>query len=146
MQAEKQRALIGTLPHKVLVVEDSSDMQELLQVGLTSAGFTVALAEDGVAALEVLETWMPDVILTDIWMPRMDGIALLRHIKRQQRFSHLPVIVLSASPRGADHAQNIGAACVLRKPIDFSDLVTALRGLLNNQAAYAVVLPPVDDS
>jgi chemosensory pili system protein ChpA (sensor histidine kinase/response regulator) len=129
----------------ILVVEDSLDAQKIITCVLKSGGFTVQVAGDGVEALQILQAWMPDVILTDIMMPRMDGLELLTRIKEQERFAHLPVIVMTTSQRGAERAEEAGALLVLRKPFEFSGLMTTLRKLIDGTAAFAVALSLPDE-
>ena len=129
---------------QVLIVEDAPDIQEVLRLILQSQGFTVRQAWDGVEAWQILETWIPDVILTDVMMPRMDGIELLRRIRQQARLIHIPVVVLTASYRGAERAEEAGAALVLRKPIELPELATMLRTLIDGKASYSASASSVD--
>src|ERR1700755_1533309 len=79
----------------VLVVDDTPESLCFLTSMLVSAGMTVLTAADGLAAIEVLEQVMPDLLLMDAIMPGLDGFETTRRIKSDQRFRHLPVIFMT---------------------------------------------------
>ena len=103
----------------VLVVEDDSPTQTMLGLLLGYGGFDVLVADDGRMALEVLETLRVDLILTDLMMPVLDGVELIKELKRRKELAGLPVIVLTA---GSDELQaravKAGAVAILQKPKD----------------------------
>jgi len=104
---------------RVLVVEDNKDLRRLYTFALSLSGLEVEAAEDGKAALTLLRAERPDVILTDIQMPNMDGIELIKCIKTDAELVGLPVIALSAcGEEQLRRAKSAGAARVLEKPID----------------------------
>lgn len=113
----------------VLTVDDSASMRALLRAALTSRGYDVSQAEDGVAALEWLETNVPDVIVTDINMPRMDGFGLIDTLRAQARFRDCPILVLSteSSDEKKARARSAGATGWIVKPFDADKLDNALR-------------------
>jgi two-component system chemotaxis response regulator CheY len=104
-------------------------MRALLRVALTSRGYDVVQAEDGVAALEWLETNSVDVIVTDINMPRMDGFGLIDALRAQSRFRDCPILVLSteSSDEKKARARAAGATGWIVKPFDAEKLDNALR-------------------
>jgi two-component system chemotaxis response regulator CheY len=114
---------------QVLTVDDSASMRALLRVALTSRGYDVVQAEDGVAALEWLETNSVDVIVTDINMPRMDGFGLIDALRAQSRFRDCPILVLSteSSDEKKARARAAGATGWIVKPFDAEKLDNALR-------------------
>ena len=114
---------------QVLTVDDSASMRALLRAALTSRGYDVVQAEDGVAALEWLETNSVDVIVTDINMPRMDGFGLIDALRAQSRFRDCPILVLSteSSDEKKAHARAAGATGWIVKPFDAEKLDNALR-------------------
>ena len=79
----------------VLTVDDSRTMRDMLMLALKDAGYRVVQAEDGVHGLEVLQAENPDIVITDINMPRMDGFGLIAEVRGQGRRS-LPILVLTA--------------------------------------------------
>ncbi|HEX8974151.1 MAG TPA: response regulator [Patescibacteria group bacterium] len=80
---------------KILLVEDDMFIRDIYQMKLSQEGFVVEAAENGVEALKKLEQFLPDLILLDIIMPYMDGMETLRHIKSEDRFKNIPVIMLT---------------------------------------------------
>lgn len=78
-----------------MIVEDDSFVMDIYQTKLSQEGYVVIEARDGLEALEHLEKEKPDLILLDIIMPRMDGMEVLKKIKEDERFSNIPVILLT---------------------------------------------------
>ena len=116
----------------ILTVDDSRTMREMLKATLLGAGFEVVQAEDGVHGLEVLEASdMPDVILTDINMPRMDGFGFIEGVRRDQRYRSVPILVLTTEgePEKKDRARRAGATGWIVKPFDPEKLINAIRRL-----------------
>ncbi len=118
-------------PH-VLIVDDSLTVRSITSRLLTREGFEVAVARDGVEALELLETQDPDVILLDIEMPRMDGFEFMRTIRRDPRFVHTPVIMITsrAAEKHRALARELGVDLYLGKPFQEQDLLSSLREML----------------
>jgi chemosensory pili system protein ChpA (sensor histidine kinase/response regulator) len=114
-------------PPTVLLVEDHTDSRQMYAEFLRMQ-FTVVEAADGVNALEVMEETCPDVVVTDLTLPRMDGFELLRRMKADARLKDVPVIALSGFS-GADHearAREAGSSLVLQKPCLPDDLARAI--------------------
>lgn len=82
----------------VLVVDDHPDLLELLQVIFETHGYRVHTAQDGVEAIEAVTQHAPDVIVMDLWMPRLDGIDATRRIRSLAGRSHVPIIAHTAYP------------------------------------------------
>ena len=122
---------------KVLVVEDDSFLIKAYVAKLTSAGFDLKTASDGEEALNVLKTFMPDVILLDLVMPRKDGFATLEEIKKQEQFKNTPVIVTSnlGQKEALDRASSLGATdFVTKSDMSLEDLVAKINGLAAGKA------------
>ena len=117
-------AAMSTVP-TVLVVDDSLTVRKVTSRLLTREGYQVVLAKDGVDALEQLIEVMPDVVLSDIEMPRMDGFDLVRNIRADQRLKHLPVIMITSrtAEKHRNYAMEIGANHYLGKPYDEDELL-----------------------
>jgi chemosensory pili system protein ChpA (sensor histidine kinase/response regulator) len=96
---------------------------------LTRNGYTVMLAKDGLDALEQLQQTLPDVVLTDIEMPRMDGFDLTRNIRADERTRHLPVIMITSriADKHRNYAQELGVNHYLGKPYSEDELLGLLR-------------------
>ncbi len=80
---------------KVLTVDDSRTIRNMLLMTLNNAGFETVQAEDGVEGLEVLEESDPDVIVTDINMPRLDGFGFIEGVRQNERYRAIPILVLT---------------------------------------------------
>jgi CheY-like chemotaxis protein len=114
--------------HCVLVVDDDPGIRRLAHVALTSAGFTVFDAENGSAALPILEREHPDVIVLDISMPVMDGRTLFRSMEAA---GNRPAVLVLTANDAAGTRRELGAEASLDKPFDPDDLVDAVMGLAN---------------
>lgn len=112
---------------RVLIVDDEEDIREIVTMVLESEGYEVRAAADGLAALNELDAWAPDVILLDIRMPRMDGFAFAEEYGRRPG-PRVPVIVITATHDAAIPAADIGAAGYLPKPFLLEDLLTTVQG------------------
>ncbi len=112
----------------VLAVDDSRTMRDMLQIALTEAGITPHLAEDGQHGLEVLEGIEPDVIITDINMPNLDGFGFIDAVRRQERTRAIPILVLTTESAAElkSRARDAGATGWIVKPFDPEKLVRAL--------------------
>ena len=113
----------------VLAVDDSRTMRDLLRKALSEAGFTVHTADDGVHGLETLETCAPDVIITDINMPRMDGFGFIEAVRGDARRGRIPILTLTteSAPEMKERAREAGATGWIVKPFDKDKLVAAIR-------------------
>ena len=113
----------------VLTVDDSKAMRDMLRHSLLAAGFRVLQAEDGLQGLEVLETETPDVIVTDINMPRMDGFGFIEAVRRDETRRAMPVLVLTTEvdAEKKNRARAAGATGWIVKPFDPVKLVEAIR-------------------
>jgi two-component system chemotaxis response regulator CheY len=113
----------------VLTIDDSRTMRDMLLLALQDAGFNVVQAEDGVHGLEVLAETGPQVIITDINMPRMDGFGFIESVRRDERYRGLPILVLTteSDPTKKDRARRAGATGWIVKPFSQEKLVEAIR-------------------
>jgi two-component system chemotaxis response regulator CheY len=113
----------------VLTVDDSQAMRDMLRHSLLAAGFRVLQAEDGLQGLEVLETETPDVIVTDINMPRMDGFGFIEAVRSHESCRSMPVLVLTTEVDvdKKNRARTAGATGWIVKPFDPVKLVEAIR-------------------
>jgi two-component system chemotaxis response regulator CheY len=113
----------------VLTVDDSRTMRDMLMLALSEAGYRVIQAEDGIHGLEVLESEQPDVIVTDINMPRMDGFGFIEGVRGDDRYRGVPILVLTteSDAEKKDRARRAGATGWIIKPFDPVKLVTAIR-------------------
>ena len=115
----------------ILVVDDNTDSRDLIHVLLTRMGFTVLDALDGRDGLYKAHAEHPDLIITDIGMPNLDGIGMIRELRAQSYFEDLPIVALTSyGQKQRDEAMKAGANLVLRKPSVFESLVDAVKELL----------------
>jgi CheY-like chemotaxis protein len=108
-------------PQQVLVVDDDEGIRELVAMALSSAGYDVMSAPDGAAALELLATSQPAVILLDMLMPKVDGWEFAR-LYEQRPGPHAPIIVLTAARDAQARAAEIKADAWLAKPFHLDEL------------------------
>ena len=114
--------------YTVLVIEDDNSMARVLEVQLTTNGYHVLTAINGEEGLKLALEQPPDLILSDIMMPIMDGYELCRNVKRNPKLWHIPVILLSAKADKASviHGFAVGAAKYLVKPMKREELYKAI--------------------
>lgn len=106
-------------------------MQDVLICILSESGFRVITAEDGLLALETAEVERPDLIITDINMPRLDGIQMIARLRGQLGFSEVPILAVSAYGSGElDAAISAVANQAMQKPIDFDSFIGLVTQLL----------------
>src|SRR5512135_262374 len=111
MASERPRA-------RVLVVDDEGDLVRILQFGLESLGYAVETASDGQEGLKKAREVKPDIILLDLMLPKLDGYKVCRLLKFDERYKHIPIIILSARTQEGDQALAIetGANRFITKP------------------------------
>lgn len=104
-----------------LLVEDDEDIRAVGQVALEAVGgWTVRTAESGFQAIERVQDWVPDVILMDVMMPGMDGVACFHKLRQIPALAAVPIVFLTAKVQRSevDAYQDMGAAGVIHKPFD----------------------------
>ena len=113
----------------ILTVDDSATIRELLLSELSGLGYRVTQAEDGINGLEMLSLEPPDLIITDITMPRMDGIRFIQSVRGDERYKATPILVLTteSDPDIKDRAKRAGATGWIVKPFDPRKLAEAIR-------------------
>jgi two-component system chemotaxis response regulator CheY len=118
---------------RVLVVEDSATMRGFVTAALESSGpFSVTQAESGFHALKILPRARYDLIITDINMPDINGLELVRFIRESEAHKTTPLIIISTDGREADRdrGMKLGANAYLTKPFEPDQLLAIVRGLL----------------
>lgn len=113
----------------ILAIDDSRTMRDLLRLTLEEAGFFVTTAQDGADGVHKLTDANPDVIITDINMPVMDGFGFIETVRGSGRNASVPILVLSTenSPELKDRARVAGATGWIVKPFNDTRLVSAIR-------------------
>jgi DNA-binding response OmpR family regulator len=117
---------------RVLVIDDDPVILELLRVNFEIENFEVVTASDGREGLEKARTVKPDVVLSDIMMPRIDGLELVSMLREDPRTRALPVILLSAKAQNAEVQQglDLGADDYVTKPFDPLELIDRVNAVL----------------
>jgi DNA-binding response OmpR family regulator len=110
---------------RVLIVEDEADLAWVEQFNLESEGYEVQVALEGLAAIDALRTFVPDVLVLDVMLPRMNGWSVLARAQELPEERRPAVIVVSAVAGVADRAraEGLGVGCFLAKPFDIDELV-----------------------
>ena len=119
----------------ILVAEDDQDVAFLITEMLKEEGYEYVWAQDGLEALEIMDRQMPNLLITDIMMPRMDGIELIKNVRKDENKCQMPVIVVSARTEDADRLIGLeaGAEVYLGKPFNSEELMIRVRKLLEQR-------------
>jgi CheY-like chemotaxis protein len=123
---------MGDARATILICEDEPSLRELVKASLES-GYDFVEAEDGVRSLELAREFEPDLVILDVMMPRLDGLAVLRELRADERLAGSRVIILTAQPMTRQDAMDLGADRVLDKPFAPDDLATAVEEVLAEQ-------------
>lgn len=123
---------------KVLIVEDEEIVRTNIAEVLESEGFEVDSAENGITAIQKIDRFFPDLILSDIMMPGMDGYELVKYIQQNPLTSSIPIILLTARADNQDirRGMQYGADDYITKPFRAQDLINAVTTRLNKQKNY----------
>ena len=123
----------------VLVVEDYQDAREMYAAYLQFSGFGVAEAANGIEAIEKTHELMPDIVLMDLALPRMDGWEATRRLKNDDRTRHIPIVALTghALAGHAEGAREAGCDAFVTKPCLPDALVAEIRRLLDHRGGKA---------
>lgn len=123
----------------ILVVDDDKSMRELLQLHLTNAGYSVALADDAIAAGRMFLASTPDLLLIDISMPYMSGLDFVATVFADSTVPIIPVIFITAHEHFAQHAEELGADCLI-KPLEVGRLLESVARNLRPQSDPGVLV------
>ncbi len=107
---------------RILIYDDDTDILLVTSVILQRKGYEVLCREDCKTLLHDLQTFQPQVILMDNWMPDMSGVEAIKQIKLQDNFKNIPVIFFSANSNVEELAKEAGADSLLKKPFDIDAL------------------------
>jgi len=116
----------------ILLIEDDSDMRELVAGHLEHGGFDVQRADDGIKGQALALQYSPDVILLDLMLPKVDGLTLCQRLRRDERTAKIPILMLTALGSTKDKVSgfNSGADDYLAKPFDLEELMVRVKALL----------------
>ena len=129
----------------ILVVDDEAQITRVLKTSLSAQGYGIRTASDGMQALLEMKTWSPDLVITDLRMPNMDGLELCRQIRSE---SHIPIIVLSVKGEEAIkvEALDAGADDYVTKPFSINELLARVRAALRRTTIDEQSEAPVIDA
>ena len=119
---------------RIFVLDDEPDLLLALSVRLGAAGFSCETARDSAEGLEQIRRRSPDLIITDLVMPGIDGYELLRRLRADPHTAGIPVIAITALPKPVldQHAEELHGLSVIRKPFEFGELLLTMRKLLDS--------------
>jgi DNA-binding response OmpR family regulator len=120
----------------VVVADDEPDIADLVTLNLSMHGYRVETVYDGVAALEAVRSLLPDAVVLDVMMPKLDGIEVLRRIKADPATCDIPVIMLTARVTDDEvwEGWSAGANLYMTKPFDLEDLLRSLENVIATSA------------
>jgi CheY-like chemotaxis protein len=120
------------VPDKILVVDDSDDTREMMAKLLEMESYSVVTAGDGQIGLEVAEAELPDLIITDIHMPNLNGIEMIRILREHPMLQSIPIMAITAYGSAvASEALQMGADYATSKPVEFETLIGGIKTLLS---------------
>jgi len=122
-----------TSTHRIMVVEDYDDTRLLLKQALEGLGYSVLEATNGQEAVDLAGREHPDLILMDLDLPILDGIAATQRIRQQADLEKVPIVAVTAYPMSYTHVKAFAKGCdeYMRKPIDISELESVVRRYLS---------------
>ena len=123
---------MGVAKWTILVVEDTAEIREVWRRVLTTEGFTVLQAGDGVDGIRQARLHKPDLIVMDITLPLLDGISAVRELKADPATAHVPVVFVSGDAFAARRARAVGGAAFLAKPVRLADLIGTISRTLDD--------------
>jgi two-component system, OmpR family, KDP operon response regulator KdpE len=128
---------------RILVVDDEPQITRVLRTSLSSQGYDIRVANDGETALEIMKDWTPDLVITDLAMPNMDGLELCRKLRPS---TQVPIIVLSVrgEERTKVQALDVGADDYVTKPFGIEELLARVRANLRRTRATEEVAPLIE--
>lgn len=128
-----EKGIVDTKKYTLLVVEDETELRKYLKNVLSEYFGQVLIASDGAEALDIISHRHPDLIVSDVMMPRMDGFELCRRVKETLEISHIPVVLLTARTDSESTVQGykLGADVYIPKPFDLDLLLAVLRSQLH---------------
>lgn len=124
--------MLSIVVKKVLIVEDDNDLVRLLKYNLEKEGFKVNYATDGAVALAEARRDPPDLVILDLMLPGLDGLEVCRQLRRIDRFTRTPVLILSARNEEADRVVGleVGGDDYVTKPFSTREVIARVRALL----------------
>jgi len=122
-------------PKKILIIDDEVDLVESIRFPLEVEGFHVLVSHNGEEGLNQARKEIPDLILLDLMLPKLDGYKVCRLLKFDERYKHIPIFMLTARTQEKDKilGKETGADEYLTKPFDMDDLIAKIKGYLKSK-------------
>lgn len=118
-------------PYNILIIEDDDSVRSILRLFLAKRKYRVTEANNGLEGLGIARSMLPDLVITDLMMPGMSGVELIRELKTREETKHIPLIVMSGGDYSLQQkASEAGANAVISKPMRHKDLLTLVCSLL----------------
>ena len=120
---------------KILLVDDEAEIVKAVQIRLTQANYEVIVANDGQEALDKAYKEIPDLIIFDLMLPKIDGHKVCGLLKSKTKYNKIPIIIFTAKARQEDMdiSEEVGADAYMTKPFDSQKLLSQVEELLNRQ-------------
>jgi len=117
---------------RILVVDDDPDICSLIKTALIFKEYEVAIANDGFEAATMAAQYLPDLIILDVMMPKMDGFRVCRNLRQMEEFRETPIVFLTAKDSESDEewGKRMGGTCYLTKPLDMKLLLSTVQECL----------------
>ncbi|MEW5895727.1 MAG: response regulator [Candidatus Omnitrophota bacterium] len=125
------------MAYKILLVDDEPDFLSVVRMRLSKAGYDVICAKDGKDALDHLRLKIPDIIITDVMMPVMDGIDLFQELRNRPDTKDIPIIVITVKDRLEASFKAVGVDEFIAKPFEIEDLLKKVQKCLFKKTATA---------
>jgi len=128
------------MAYKLLLADDSQTIQKVVELVLNPEGFDIMSYDNGQEAVKALESMMPDIVLADIEMPKLNGYQLCEKIKADAATLHVPVILLAGAfePFDEDYAKSVGADDFILKPFESHELISKVKSLISQQETLGI--------
>ena len=128
--------------HRILIIEDDRDIADLIGFNLQREGYKIIKAHDGVEGTELALRERPDLILLDLMLPKRDGYAVFRELRRDHRTTHTPVVILTARMQAEDRIKGLeaGADDYLTKPFSPKELMLRVQAILKRTEAPSLTV------
>ena len=122
---------------KVLIADDEPNIVTSLEYLMNKSGYEGKIARNGDEALALVESFLPDVVLLDVMMPRKSGYEVCQHIRERKEWQHIKIVMLSAKGREAEvnKGLSLGADTYVTKPFSNQELIAKIAGLLRDGAS-----------
>ena len=129
------------MKQRILVVDDETDLSDLISFNLKLAGYDVCCARDGLEGVDRARSFHPDLILLDLMLPMLDGFAVCEILREGRDTAHIPIIMLTAWSSEMSRSLGLqhGAVDYLTKPFRTADLVGRIGGILSRRTAPACI-------